>query len=199
MRRSIIAFGLCLVAVSGCNREPDNEEAMADNANMTEEQTGSGTATDGSVTSVSTASFVNDLAVSDMFEIESSRLAVRKSKSADVKRFAQSMIDAHTASSAKLKEVAGAAANPTPMPTALPADKKTIMDQLNAATGEEFDRAYIDAQVSAHRQALRLLQDFSARGSDVDIRALATELVTPVSSHLDMAQTLQKSQGPASQ
>ncbi|KJV04977.1 hypothetical protein VZ94_21500 [Methylocucumis oryzae] len=172
---------------------------MADNPNMTEEQTGTGTAANGSVTSVSTATFVNDLAVSDMFEIESSRLAVRKAKSADVKRFCP--ID-DRCTYGIVREIEGSGrsgSQPYTMPTALPADKKTIMDQLNAATGEEFDRAYIDAQVSAHRQALRLLQDFSARGSDVDIRALATELVTPVSSHLDMAQTLQKSQGPASQ
>ena len=44
--------------------------------------------------------FANTAAASDAFEIESSRLALANATAAGVKVYAQSMIDAHTASTA---------------------------------------------------------------------------------------------------
>lgn len=69
---------------------------------------------------------------SDTFEIESSKLAATRAQSAKVKRFAEEMIKAHTASTAKLK-TAAAAASPalTPVPRLSPAQQQTL-DALKA-------------------------------------------------------------------
>ena len=44
-----------------------------------------------------TADFVKEVAISDMFEIESSKMALKKSSSTSVKQFAEMMIKDHTA------------------------------------------------------------------------------------------------------
>src|SRR5215471_5408656 len=52
----------------------------------------------------STKGFVQGAALGDMYEIEASKIALRRSMSDDVKKFAQQMINDHTQTSNKLKE-----------------------------------------------------------------------------------------------
>lgn len=189
MRRPMIVLGLCLLATTACSQKAQQEEADDAGQNMSQAQPLN---TDGTVTSVDTPTFVRTVAASNMFEIESSKVALRKSGSNEVKHFAQQMIDAHTAASVKLKGLVGAAAPPIEIPAALPAEKLAIIERLNATGADGFDQAYIEAQLMAHRDALKTLQDFSARGADADLRAFASEMVAPVSAHLEMAQKLVK-------
>jgi putative membrane protein len=185
----MIVLGLGLLVTTACSQETPNDDSADTGQNMAQTQPLN---TDGTVTNVDTPTFVRSMAASDMFEIDSSNLALRKATSDEVKRFAQQMIDAHTASSAKLKSLVGAATTPMEMPTMLPAEKKAIVERLEATGADAFDMAYMDAQLTAHREALRMLQDYSARGTDADLRAFATEMVAPVSAHLEMAQKLAK-------
>jgi putative membrane protein len=49
---------------------------------------------------------VNKAAVSDMFEVQSSRLALEKSNNSQIKQFAQKMVDDHTKVSNEMKSMA---------------------------------------------------------------------------------------------
>ena len=51
-----------------------------------------------------TATFVAQAAFGNMFEIESSKLALERSKAGPVKAFAQRMVDDHSAAAVKFKE-----------------------------------------------------------------------------------------------
>jgi putative membrane protein len=136
------------------------------------------------------ADFTNAAAASDVFEIESSKLAAANGQSAAIKSFAADMVKAHTDSTAKLKAAAGQASPAiTPSP-ALKPDQQQQLDALKTKKGAEFDTAYAAAQVTAHQQALDLLQGYSAQGDVPSLKAFATELVPVVSGHLDMARGL---------
>ncbi|MDW6023589.1 DUF4142 domain-containing protein [Mesorhizobium sp. BAC0120] len=51
-------------------------------------------------------SFVNKAAIGGMFEVQSSELALKKSKDADVRQFAEMMVTDHTKANNTLKSVA---------------------------------------------------------------------------------------------
>ncbi len=134
--------------------------------------------------------FANAAASSDAFEIAESQLALTTSKSAAIKSFAQKMIDAHTASTAKLK-AAAASATPaiTPDPI-LTAEQQQKLDALKAKTGADFDTGYAADQVAAHQATLDALKSYSATGDVPELKTFATGLVPTVTAHLNMAKGL---------
>jgi putative membrane protein len=132
--------------------------------------------------------FADAAAASDSFEIETSRLAATKAQAAKVKTFAEQMIKAHTESTAKLKTAADAA---TITPVArLTATQQQTLDALATKSGDEFDRAYAQAQRDAHQATLDALKSYSATGDVPSLKAFATELVPIVTAHLNMAKAL---------
>jgi len=134
--------------------------------------------------------FANTAAASDAFEIETSKLAVAKGASAAVKRFADKMIEAHTASTEKLKGVTDKLSPAiTPYATLSDAQKQTV-DSLGKLSGADFDKAYAKAQVEAHQATLTALKDYAANGDSAPLQAFAKGLVPTVAAHLNMAKSL---------
>lgn len=136
--------------------------------------------------------FADKAAKSDAFEIAAAKLAKTNAESADVKKFAATMIDAHTGSTAKIK-AAAAKATPAikPDPT-LTSDLQSKLDDLGKLKGADFDKAYIDGQVSAHEDALSLMKSYAASGDTPSLKATAGEIAPVVQKHLDMARAMKK-------
>jgi putative membrane protein len=98
---------------------------------------------------VETPTFVKTVMSSDQFEIRSSELAQEKAANGKVKEFAAMMIADHTKAETKLKALLQPATNlPTDAPLA-PKHQK-MLQQLEAATGKDFEVLYIDMQTQAH-------------------------------------------------
>ena len=137
------------------------------------------------------ATFVADAAATDMYEVESAKLALTNSKAKNIKDFAQQMIDAHTATTAALVPLA-TAASITP-PTALPGKYTSMLDDLRNAKPADFDKKYLDQATSVHNDALGLMKDYADHGENPGIKAFAAETAPKVQMHLDMAKGLDKS------
>ncbi|WP_296614739.1 DUF4142 domain-containing protein [Sphingomonas sp.] len=136
--------------------------------------------------------FADKAAKSDAFEIAAAKLAKTNAESADVKKFAATMIEAHTGSTAKIK-AAAAKATPAikPDPT-LTSDLQSKLDDLGKLKGADFDKAYIDGQVSAHEDALSLMKSYADKGDTPSLKTAAGEIAPKVQEHLDMAKKLKK-------
>jgi putative membrane protein len=134
--------------------------------------------------------FANAAASSDMFEVETSKLAADKGASAKVKKFAEQMIKMHTESTAKLR-TAAASASPalTPDPMLTPMQQQTL-DALKAKSGADFDTAYAKAQVDGHQMTLDALKAYAASGDVAPLKAFAAAMVPTVTAHLNMAKAL---------
>lgn len=131
------------------------------------------------------AGFASAAAASDLYEIESARLAASKGVSADVKGMAGHLKADHEKSAADLK--AAAAEAKVTLAPALDAEKQAMLDQLEAASGAEFDRLFVDQQKSAHARALALLQSYASGGDNGALKAFAGKAATVVKGHLDHA------------
>src|SRR5438105_4400211 len=84
-----------------------------------------------------TEDFVAELAISDMFEIESSKLAAQKG-SANEKKFAAQMTTDHTKTSTELKSMVSGGKVKVNVPNALDSAHQSKLDKLKSATGDDF-------------------------------------------------------------
>ena len=135
------------------------------------------------------AQFVPMAASSDMYEIESSRLALERSQSPAIKQFAQMMIDHHTTTTQQVAQAAQASGMTPPPPALLP-PHRALLDKLQPAQGRDFDRMYLSQQRTAHTMALKLHQTYSRRGDKEPLRQAATGAVPIIQQHIDQLKTL---------
>jgi len=91
---------------------------------------------------------------------------------------------------AKIAAAQATAAPNVAIPTTLDERRKGLIDNLNAATPDDFDKVYLDQQVAAHNETLTLLNGFADNTEAPALATLARELVTPVTAHRDRARTL---------
>jgi putative membrane protein len=132
-----------------------------------------------------TKGFVEAAAMGDMYEIEASKLAADRAPSADVKKFAQDMIAAHTKTSAALKGALAKSKEDIALPAALDDRHQGMIDNLTGAKDQDFENRYVAQQVNAHNEALILMRGYAKDGDNADLKAVANEAVPIVQMHLD--------------
>jgi putative membrane protein len=134
--------------------------------------------------------YVTKAAIGDLFEIQSSRLALRKSDDGKVKDFASRMVRDHTASSAKLKSIIKAGELPLVPPTKLDDAHQQMLDGLAGANGADFDKMYMEMQIKAHEEAVALHQGYAENGMEEKLKAFAKKTSMVVETHLGMLKTM---------
>jgi putative membrane protein len=125
--------------------------------------------------------YVAMAASSDLYEIQSSRMALQRSNNAHHRSFAQMMIRDHTTTTARLA-AAARAVGLVPPPQMLPMHVQMI-NQL--AASRNFDATYHQQQLTAHQMALNLHANYAARGDRQPLRAVAASATPAVRMHLD--------------
>lgn len=139
----------------------------------------------------STEDFVMQASASDMFEIESSKLAVQKGDE-PTKAFAQQMIADHEKTAAEIKALlSGGKVKASPV-TALTKDHKEEVDGLAKLSGAEFKEEYFDDQVDAHEDAVDLFKRYAEGGENPELKAWAAKTLPALEHHYKMAQDLDK-------
>jgi putative membrane protein len=84
----------------------------------------------------------------------------------------------------------------TPTPPAddnLVTDAQKNMDNLNStAKGKDFDKAYIDSEVDAHKKVLDLATKAMDQAQSTELKNLIQKAAPTIKSHLDLAESIQK-------
>ncbi|GAA4501618.1 hypothetical protein GCM10023158_28350 [Gluconacetobacter tumulicola] len=140
--------------------------------------------------SPSTDDFVRTVALSDMFEIQSAKLAQERSMDASVKAFADRMLKDHQATTAQLKEAIAGRAGIAAPPAVLDQSHETKLNQLRNLKGLGFDRQYRTEQIAAHEDAVSLFTRYSEGKEDQALRDFATHALPTLTEHLRMARAL---------
>lgn len=126
----------------------------------------------------------------NQYEIEASQLALQASANAGVRNFANVIIADHTAMGQQVAAAASAAHLPPPAPTLLPSEQ-AMLNQLRASgTGMSFDQTYRQQQITAHQQAIAMMQNYAAQGDVPALRTVAAGAIPVMQKHLAMAQAL---------
>lgn len=180
-----VLMGAAVIAFAACS---DADYATNDSAAVVTDTT----AVAGSVEEYSDANIVAYLQTVNTGEIESAAVAKSKATNAEVKAFARQIETEHTALKNEIAQTAerlGVSA--TAMNDELLEEHTEAMKELNEAdAGKEFDDAYINHQVEAHKDALDKLEDAIEKTQNAEFRALLEKARGGIEAHLKKAQTL---------
>lgn len=126
----------------------------------------------------------------DIYEATSSMMALQHSGSADVRAFATMLIADHTNTTNTALTAAKGANVMAPPPELSPAQKGMI-DQLGAA-GPNFDRVYLQQQLTAHQQALAMQQGYASGGDVPALREAAAGAIPIIQAHIQRIQQMMR-------
>jgi putative membrane protein len=130
--------------------------------------------------------FVAMAASSDMYEIQSSRMALQRSQNPMIRMHAETMIRDHMNTTTQL--AAAAQAGGIGVPMAMMPMHQAMLDALSRSAN--FDAVYKQQQVTSHQQALALHSNYASRGDNIALRGVAALAVPVVRGHLEHAQRM---------
>jgi putative membrane protein len=143
--RGLLALACAGALMAGCNNNRTSNTAA-------ENREAGTTGTAGTNISTSDRNFVSDQLSDGMAEVELARLAKDHAANAEVKQFAQTMIDDHTKAGDQLKQIAS---QYSIAPESKIDDKhQDLVDKLSKLNGADFDKQYMDAMVDDHQNAV---------------------------------------------
>jgi len=167
--KGLFAF-VCAVALTvGCNsNRTANRDTATTGVPANPEAGTAGTA--GAGVSNGDKNFVNDQLSDGMAEVELAKVAKDHASNADVKQFAQMMIDDHTKAGDQLKQIASS--NSIPVDAKIDDKHQSLMDKLAKLNGSDFDKEYMSAMIDDHQDAVSDLR------SRVDEKRSASDRLT---------------------
>jgi len=139
------------------------------------------------------ASFYKNAAEGGISEVEAGKLAQEKGASQAVKDFGAMMAKDHTAANDKLKALA--ASKGVSLPTSASMGQMATKAKLDVLSGDTFDKSYIKAQISAHRDTIALFKKEAASGKDADAKAFAKRTLPALQAHLKKIEAIASEAG----
>ena len=133
--------------------------------------------------------FASSAAGSGLYEVEVSRLAADRALNAQVRNYAQMLVQHHAIANSEL--MALARAKGMALPAGIPAPLQEKVAQLARLNGGAFDREYIRvAGVQDHQANIGLFEQGSRSVADRDLKAWIDKTLPVLRQHLQGAQNL---------
>jgi putative membrane protein len=190
-----VAVMVTLTACGGADDTPDDQAAVD-------------TATPPAAVQPDATSQMGDAEVAHVavtantLDIEGGQLAKDKAENAEVKQFAERMITDHTSANNEANALAQRVSlSPADNQTSqqMKADHERAKTELQSKSGAEFDRAYIQHEVTMHQNVLNALdQTLIPNAQNPELKALLQKIRPVIENHLQMAQQIQTRLGSAS-
>ena len=182
--------------------EPQNMESSSGEGAGGEMSATSGSSMD--VANLDDAQVAAVLQAMNSGEIQQAQLADKQATSSEVKRFAQKMLMAHRemqGSDATLFSRLKLTPRDNTVSNQLKTDAQSELSNLRDETSKNFDRDYIDGQVSAHRHALELIDRMLMTTRGPELRTDLQNARPKVEDHLRDAERIQQNlvKGPQAQ
>ena len=183
---SVIAMGAFGI-LAACS--PKNDETT-DTLATTPPATATTPTTDAAWTD---ANVVDVITVANQGEVDYSQIGVDKATSPAVKEYAQMMVKDHGTMLENVKALASRlGVTPASNDKANDLKEETAKDinDLNAKTGKDFDKEFMEEQIDMHQETLDLLGDLDGRTTNADLKAAIAEARPKVQAHLDQAKSV---------
>ncbi len=163
--------------------------ALAYAADTSSSQSSAKTSEDQGKLSAHDRDFLMKAAQGGMLEVEAARLAMDRAASNDVKTFAQTLMQDHTAANEKLQRIA--AEKGVDLPKQLDAKHKADIDRLSKLNGEAFDRAFLQHMgLRDHKKDISEFEAEAKHGKDAVVKGFAEETLPTLRKHLSMAEKI---------
>jgi putative membrane protein len=133
--------------------------------------------------------------VANQIDINYAEIAKKRSKNADVLKFAETMKNDHAAvigqASALVKKL-GVTPKDNAVSQKLLADAKKMKATLNSTRAGSFDKAYIDNEVAYHKSVIGAVETLLIpEAENAELKQLLQNVVPALKTHLEHAEMLQ--------
>lgn len=158
-----------------------------------------GAAVSASAQAVTDAQIASIVVTANQVDIDAGKLAASKATSPEVKKFGQQMVTDHTsvnkqATALVTKLKVKPEDNPTSQSLKEGGDKNIA--NLKGLTGAEFDKAYIDNEVTYHQAVIDAIdKTLIPSAQNAELKALLVKVRPAFVAHLEHAKTIQSSLG----
>ena len=184
MRKLVLVGGVCLFAAAPALAQSPSGGAIQPHAQGQSVQSNQTPQS-----APSTEHFVKTAAVANMFELQSSKLALEKKARPD-QQFAKRMIRDHTKIGDQLKHLIKSGKVKAELPTGLDGKHQQMLDQLRSERGASFDKDYDEMQLKGHRQAVALFESYARDGDNPALKRWAANTLPHLQEHLALAEKL---------
>lgn len=132
----------------------------------------------------------------NQIDVNYADIALEKSESEDIRRFAQTMKDDHNAVIKMAVDLAtklGVTPADNNFTQTLLDGEKEMTEKLNAASGAEFDKIYIDNEVAYHEAVINAVKTILIpQTENAELKDLLVKVSPTLQTHLEHAQMVQK-------
>ncbi|MCZ7418191.1 MULTISPECIES: DUF4142 domain-containing protein [unclassified Micromonospora] len=119
----------------------------------------------------------------NLYEIAAGELAQEKGQNQQVKELGQQFVTDHTELDQSVQELAGQLN--VDLPSEPTTEQQAGLDQLNNASGEEFDRLWVTQELAGHVQAIQATQTEISQGTEPQVVQLAQTALPVLQAHYD--------------
>jgi len=170
------ALVLALSAACSSSHKPEDSKEIAENKNeaVIEDKKDE-----------KDAQFLVDAAEINLEEISLGQLAHAKSSDKNVQELGKMMETDHTKTLSDLKALADKKSIAIPSSNTEKGQKK--YNEMNEKTGKDFDKAYCEAMVKGHKDAIDKFEKAAMDCKDADIKAWAASVLPALHTHLEHA------------
>ncbi|GAA3746246.1 hypothetical protein GCM10022225_32490 [Plantactinospora mayteni] len=125
--------------------------------------------------------FLQSMHQVNLAEIATGNLAKQKGASQEIKDLGGRFVTDHTQLDQKVQSVASGAS--LTLPNKVTSEQQAVINQLQNVTGADFDTQWVTSQLTAHTQAMQLVQAELTQGSDPSAKQVAQQAAPVLQAH----------------
>lgn len=183
----LTASATAALLLAGCQENEDLGQTPPVNAVQDVASTGVGMAS-AVVGGLQAETYVPAAHIADMYEIRAAEIALEKGQDARVRELAQMIISDHRTMASQMEAALPQAQleeNVT-LPEQMDERRQGMIDNLQAASADTFDLAYLHQQLAAHLEALTLHSEYAEAGDSEVLKPIAAQAAEKIEKHLAM-------------
>ncbi len=132
--------------------------------------------------------FIKEAAEGGMAEVEMGKLGQEKAQNAELKQFAQKLVQDHEQANQQLQQIAQQKG--VELDKEISKKNQRMLDHLRGLSGAEFDRMYVEHMVKDHQKDIKEFEKAANKGEDSDVKGFAQQTLPKLREHLQTAENL---------
>ena len=194
MNHSILAATVAAAAalsLAACQENEDLGQTPPVNAAQDVASTGVGMAS-AVAGGLQAETYVPAAHIADMYEIRAAEIALEKAQDARVRALAPMIVSDHRTMASQIEAALPQAQleeNVT-LPEQMDERRQGMIDNLQAASADTFDLAYLHQQLAAHLEALTLHSEYAEAGDSEVLKPIAAQAAEKIEKHLAMVRAV---------
>ena len=193
-RLRVATLAVAVLAIAACGKKDNGADTTAASSSMAGDTSAMAASSTSSTGGWSDANIVALLDEANMADSAAGAIAATKGTSAAVRDFGKRMMRDHH----NLRAQGQALAKKLKVTPQAPADDNSVsdsqknLDNLNStAKGKDFDKAYIDNEVTYHKAVLETATAAMGAAQNAELKNFIQKAAPAIQAHLDHAQSIQ--------